>query len=53
MSSLQHIPGSRGLPLVGHSFAFARDARALSTSMHERYDDVFRLRVLGRPSSCS
>jgi cytochrome P450 len=49
MGSLDHIPGGRGLPLIGHSLAFARDARTLSRSMHERYGDVFAIRVLGRP----
>lgn len=45
---LQHVPGDRGWPLVGHTLMFVHDARAFTERNRTRYGDVFRSRVLGR-----
>jgi cytochrome P450 len=47
---LAHVPGGDGWPLVGHSVRFLRDAHGLMDEHRERYGDVFRVRVAGRPS---
>ncbi len=46
-SSLAHIPGDRGMPTVGHSLKFLRNAQALVEAYRKRHGDVFRLRLLG------
>lgn len=45
---LAHIPGGSGLPLVGHTLAFLRDARGFIAGMQAEHGDVFQIRVLGR-----
>lgn len=45
---LTHVPGSSGLPGVGHTITFLRDARGLLEDQRKRYGDVFRLNILGR-----
>ncbi|MDQ3735326.1 MAG: cytochrome P450, partial [Actinomycetota bacterium] len=46
--ALAHVPGGLGLPVVGHTLAFLRDARGLMDRKREQHGDVFKLRVLGR-----
>lgn len=48
MDPLAHIPGDRGLPVVGHSVQFVRDCHGLMDSRRARYGDVFRTELLGR-----
>ena len=40
-----------GLPLLGHTLPFLRDARALIERHRRRHGDVFTLRVLGRETT--
>lgn len=44
------IPTSRGMPLLGHTVPFLRDARALLEQQRERHGDVFAMSVLGQPT---
>ena len=46
---LSHLPGSRGLPLLGHTLAFARDARGLMQRMSARFGPDFRVQLFGYP----
>lgn len=48
-AALAHVPGDYGAPLVGHSLAFARDARAQVGGQWRRYGDVFSTHLLGTP----
>ena len=42
-------PGSDGLPWLGHTLAFIRDARGLCQRMIARHGPNFRLQILGAP----
>jgi len=42
-------PGSTGLPLIGHTLEFVRDARGLCRRMMARHGASFRLQILGAP----
>ena len=44
---LDHIPGDRGLPIFGHTFAFISDPFALHQRLLERYGPVYKIRVFG------
>lgn len=45
---LGYVPGPTGLPVIGHTVPFLRDARALLERCRQQYGDVFRLRSLSR-----
>lgn len=45
---LAHIPGGRGLPVVGHTIGFVRDARTQMEDFRRRHGDVFKARILGQ-----
>ncbi|MEL6868563.1 MAG: cytochrome P450 [Pseudomonadota bacterium] len=47
-SDIQHIPGERGLPLLGHLPELLRNPRGLRARMHDTYGPVFKTRVLGQ-----
>ncbi|NND84984.1 MAG: cytochrome P450, partial [Acidimicrobiia bacterium] len=45
---LAHIPGDMGLPVIGKTVPFARDALMLVTSMRARYGPVYKVSLLGQ-----
>lgn len=45
---LDHIPGAAGLPLVGESVPFLRDAVGFDARRNRRHGPLWRTRVLGR-----
>jgi cytochrome P450 len=47
---LDHVPGSLGLPVLGQTLEFVRDARGLGERRRREHGDVFKLRVLGVPT---
>jgi cytochrome P450 len=49
-TSLQHIPGSEGWPVVGRTFAILADPKGEVERMAARYGLVYRTRVLGETS---
>jgi cytochrome P450 len=49
-ATLDHVPGSLGLPLLGQTVPFVRDARALLERNRARHGDVFKVQVLGQPT---
>ncbi len=53
MDPLAHIPGDRGLPVLGHSVAFVRDCRRLMDGRREAYGDVFGIGGPAAPRSRS
>ncbi len=48
MGSLDHIPGTLGLPLIGQTVPFLRDARTMVAERHREYGDVAKGRALGQ-----
>ena len=42
------IPGERGIPGIGHTVAFLRNANAFFTQRQQQYGDVFRFSVFGK-----
>lgn len=50
--SLQHLPGSRSLPLVGHSLEFLRDPLVFSRRQHARFGPVSRVNFLFANRAC-
>ncbi|HKY92906.1 MAG TPA: cytochrome P450, partial [Nevskiaceae bacterium] len=49
MRALRHLPGSPGLPLVGHSFEFLADPLAYARRIHAAYGPVSRTSFLFEP----
>src|SRR5687767_9960362 len=49
MRALRHLPGSSGLPLVGHSFEFLADPLAYARRVHATYGPVSRTSFLFEP----
>lgn len=47
-----NIPGSLGIPYIGHTFHFFRDAIGLLTEKQKKYGDVFQFRMLGNRIIC-
>ncbi|MBX3275450.1 MAG: cytochrome P450 [Sandaracinaceae bacterium] len=47
LRAIAHLPGERGLPLLGHALEFASDPRRLTERLRARYGDVFRTSFLG------
>jgi cytochrome P450 len=43
------VPGSDGLPVIGHLYSFIRDARGLCQRMRAEHGPNFRLQILGAP----
>lgn len=43
----QSLPGSKGKPLVGHSFDFIGDPMGMGLKLSSRYGDVFWINALG------
>lgn len=46
LASLRHVPGSEGLPLLGHTFAFLADPLAFAQRQLALHGPVFRTRFL-------
>lgn len=44
-----HVPGDLGLPGVGHTLAFVRDAQRLMLELRSRHGRVFKVKILGDP----
>jgi len=42
-SNLRHIPGSSGLPLVGHTYGFFRDFLAVHDKTYRKFGEIARL----------
>src|SRR5881392_611638 len=47
-SRLPMPPGSRGLPIVGDSFAFMRSPSAFVEARHQKYGPIFVAHLLGK-----
>ncbi|MEM7372924.1 MAG: cytochrome P450 [Bacteroidota bacterium] len=47
-----HIPGSLGIPYIGHTFHFFRDAIGFMNKKQQKYGDVFQIRMLGNRIIC-
>ena len=45
--ALDHIPGEKGYPLVGHTFTQLRDPHAFSRRMFDSYGPVYRVHTMG------
>ena len=45
-SSLSHIPGDDGMPILGHTLEFLRDSHALLNRGYAQHGLVYRRRVL-------
>ncbi len=48
MPSGYHVPGPRGVPVLGHTVPFLRDTRALLLGAQHSFGDTFSLTVLGQ-----
>ncbi|WP_299970399.1 cytochrome P450 [uncultured Roseobacter sp.] len=46
-AALAHIPGPPALPLVGHTFAIARDSYGTQAEYIRRYGEVYKTNMLG------
>lgn len=49
LRQLAHVPGSKGLPVVGHTAWFLRDAVGMVRSLSERHGPDFVMRMFGNP----
>lgn len=49
LRDLAHLPGSSGLPLVGHTAWFLRDAVGMVSSLSQRHGPNFVMRMFGNP----
>ncbi|HVS63189.1 MAG TPA: cytochrome P450 [Thermoanaerobaculia bacterium] len=47
--SMEHLPGGRGRPVVGHTLQFVRDARGLVARMRRAHGSSFRVTMFGHP----
>ncbi|MEM1247022.1 MAG: cytochrome P450 [Acidobacteriota bacterium] len=49
LSQLAHVPGSKGLPIVGHTAWFLRDAVGMVGELSRRHGPNFVMRMFGNP----
>jgi cytochrome P450 len=44
-ADLSHIPGGRGMPVIGHTYWFLKDIHGWLNRQHAQYGNVFKMRI--------